>query len=332
MLNGQTVKTKILTDELSRRFGADDILTVDTHGGWRVLLKAPAMVFRALRRSRNVVMLPAQNGVRVYGPLLALGRKLFPGRRLHYSVIGGWLPGLVRRRRVLAAALKSFDGIYVETGTMKAALEGQGFDNIFVMPNCKKLAILPESRLVYPSGEPYKLCTFSRVMREKGIGDAVQAVERVNARLGHTAFTLDIFGQVDAAQTAWFDGLQKGFPPYVRYGGLVPFDRSVEVLQDYFALLFPTMFATEGIPGTIIDAYAAGVPVVASRWESFSDIMKEGMTGMGYEQDSSSGLSDALLWIYGHQEQWQSMKKNCLREAEKYLPENAMKPIEERLQ
>lgn len=332
LLNGQTVKTKILADELVRCFGANEVQRIDTSGRFRALLRAPAMVFRAMRSSENVIILPAQNGVRVFAPLLALGRGLFPGCRIHYAVIGGWLPRLLTGRRRLSKALKRFDGIYVETNTMKRALEALGFDNVYVMPNCKKLAVLSKEDLVYPSGEPYRLCTFSRVMKEKGIEDAVRAVERVNAELGHTAFTLDIYGQVDAVQTAWFDRLQKSFPPCVRYGGLVPFDRSVEVLKDYFALLFPTLFPTEGIPGTIIDAYAAGVPVVASRWESFSDIMEEGVTGVGYELGSPCGLYDALLWVYKHQEEWQSMKKNCLREAEKYLPENAMRVIKERLQ
>jgi hypothetical protein len=73
------------------------------------------------------------------------------------------------KRKSLTKALKKFDGIYVETSTMKKALEREGFENVLVMPNCKKLTVLSENDLIYPAGAPYKLCTFSRVMKEKGI-------------------------------------------------------------------------------------------------------------------------------------------------------------------
>ena len=77
-----------------------------------------------------------------------------------------------KKRKKLTKALMSFDGIYVETNTMRKALEIQGFNNVYVMPNFKDLNILKESELVYHHTEPYRLCTFSRVMKEKGIEDA----------------------------------------------------------------------------------------------------------------------------------------------------------------
>src|SRR5699024_10336083 len=100
----------------------------------------------------------------------------FKNRRIHYVVIGGWLPEFLKKRKNLMRILKSFDGIYVETNTMRKELEEQGFTNVHVMPNCKNLNILEKSQLIYHHSEPYKLCTFSRVMKEKGIEDAVEAV------------------------------------------------------------------------------------------------------------------------------------------------------------
>lgn len=53
--------------------------------------------------------------------------------------------------------------------------------------------------------------------------------------------------------------MKKKFPPYIKYCGTVSFDKTTEVLKEYFALVFPTRFYTEGIPGTIIDAFASGL-------------------------------------------------------------------------
>ena len=51
LLNGQTVKTKIITEELQNQLGQANILKFDTKGGWKTLLKAPFQVIKALKSS-----------------------------------------------------------------------------------------------------------------------------------------------------------------------------------------------------------------------------------------------------------------------------------------
>ena len=331
LLNGQTVKTKIITDELCNQLGNDEVFKLDTAGGKRTLLKAPFQSWKSLKKAKNVIIFPAHNGVRVYVPLLSFFRKFFKNRKLHYVVVGGWLPEFLKTRKSLAKQLKRFDEIYVETNTMKKALEEQGFTNIVVMPNCKDLKILKPEELVYPDGEPYKLCTFSRVMKEKGIEDAVNAVKEVNEEAGKTIYTLDIYGQVDSAQTQWFEDLKATFPEYMNYKGVVDYDKSVDVLKNYFALLFPTRFYTEGIPGTIIDAYAAGVPVISSKWESFSDVINEGITGFRYEFNNVTDLIKRLGYVANNANCITDLKLNCLEKSRDYLPCSIVKILIEKL-
>ena len=306
-------------------------MKIDTYGGIKTLLRAPFDVLGALKKTSNIIMLPARNGVRVYGRLFPFFRRFFKNRKLHYVVIGGWLSTFLNKYKRLAKALKKFDGIYVETNTMKRALEAQGFQNIYVMPNCKELDVLTEDELIYPSGEPYKLCTFSRVMKEKGIEDAVNAVKTVNESLGRMVYTLDIYGEVDANQTEWFDELQKNLPEYVRYCGVVDFDKSVDTLKNYFALLFPTHYFTEGIPGTIIDAYAAGVPVISARWESFEDIVDEGITGIGYEFGDFGEFKSLIEKAAIDPSGFLKMKQSALEEMKKFTPEEVSKVLIQRI-
>ena len=323
LLNGQTVKTKILTTELERSLGEDAVIKLDTHGGKKKILSLPFSLFGALRSCKNIVILPAHNGLRLIAPILAIENLLFR-RKLHYAVIGGWLAEYLQSHKIVAKALKKFHGIYVETNTMKRALLAQGYENVEVMPNCKELTVLEASELKEVRDEPYRLCTFSRVMKEKGIEDAIEAVRRVNEQYGRVVFSLDIYGQIDSAQVEWFDELQKTFPSSVRYGGLVAFDRSVEVLKDYFALLFPTRFFTEGIPGTIIDAYSAGIPVISSRWESFADMVEDGVTGIGYEFADRNALTEQLLRIAEDVNVVNALRANCLERAKDFLPSAAI--------
>ena len=331
-LDGQTIKTKILTEELQKKLGQEQVLIIDTYGGLKTLAKAPFQILFALKNSQNVIIFPAHNGLRVYAPLLSCLKRFFKNRKLHYVVIGGWLPQFLTKRKGLAKALKNFDGIYVETGTMKSALEARGFENVFVMPNCKKLTMLSENELVYPQGVIYKLCTFSRVMREKGIETAINVIKKVNDQFGYLAYSLDIYGQVDTTQAEWFENLKKRFPEGVRYCGCVDADKSVEILQSYFALLFPTHFYTEGIPGTIIDAYAAGIPVISAKWESYSDVVDEGVTGIGYDFDDVEQFAQLLLNIAENPNTLLEMKYSCIEKAENFIPANAIRVLLDAIQ
>ena len=183
----------------------------------------------------------------------------------------------------------------------------------------------------YAHSEPYALCTFSRVMKEKGIEDAAEAVKAVNARHGKPVYTLDIYGCVDSGQLEWFEEVSAKFTQEIRYCGIVPYDKSVETLKDYFALLFPTFFAKEGIPGTIIDAYAAGLPVIASKWGGFYDIIEDGVTGIGYPWMKNELLEGILEELLQEPNRILDLKKNCLKKVQDYLPENAMAIILEKL-
>lgn len=329
LLNGQTVKTKIVTKEIVKELGKKEVSCIDTHGGVKALMSAFCQALTALKYHKNIIIMPAENGLRIFVPLLVLLNLLFH-RKLHYVVIGGWLPEFLKKRKKLTKALMSFDGIYVETNTMRKALEIQGFNNVYVMPNFKDLNILKESELVYHHTEPYRLCTFSRVMKEKGIEDAVNAVKTVNEHFGRTVYTLGIYGQVDSAQMEWFNELKRTFPSYIKYGELVPFDKSVEVLKNYFALLFPTYYEGEGFAGTLLDAMAAGVPVIASDWRYNPEIVNE-KTGYVYPVHDNHAFIATLINVGNNPDLLLSKKSDCLKEAEKYRAENVIQCLTSKL-
>lgn len=329
LLNGQTVKTKIVTKEIVKELGKKEVSCIDTHGGVKALISAFRHALIALKYHKNIIIMPAENGLRIFAPLLVLLNLLFH-RKLHYVVIGGWLPEFLKKRKKLTKALMSFDGIYVETNTMRKALEAQGFNDVYVMPNFKDLNILKESELVYHHTEPYRLCTFSRVMKEKGIEDAVNAVKTVNEHFGRIVYTLDIYGQVDSAQTEWFNELKSTFPLYIKYGEFVPFDKSVEVLKKYFALLFPTYYEGEGFAGTLLDAMAAGVPVIASDWRYNPEIVNE-KTGYVYPVHDNHAFVTTLISVGNNSDLLLSKKSDCLKEAEKYRAENVIQCLTSKL-
>lgn len=168
-------------------------------------------------------------------------------------------------------------------------------------------------------------------MKEKGIEDAINAVENINRKQGRTAFTLDIYGQIDEDYKEKFAELQKDFPSYIHYGGLIPYDKSVETLRNYFALLFPTYYHGEGFAGTLIDAMAAATPVIASDWKCNGEVVVPGKTGVLIKNCNAQKIEEELDQIAENPDRWNTMKVSTLEEAHRYEPEVAIKPLMDRL-
>lgn len=320
--NGQTIKTRIVASELERAFGAENVRKVDTEGGMKVVLRLVFQLLGCLSGSRNVIILPAQNGIKVILPLIVVYNLLFC-RKLHYVVIGGWLPEMLRSKRWLLPFAKRLNMIYPETAGMKVALHKLGLKHVEVMPNCKPLHILDADNLLGYNQHPMRFCIFSRIVRTKGIEDAVVAVRKANEKAGSTIATLDIYGSVDEKQ--WFERLQDSFPSYVAYRGCVAFDKSVDTLKAYTALLFPTFYPGEGLAGTVIDAFAAGIPVLASDWHDNASVVKDGVTGYIFPVHDTDTLASVIVSLYANQDVLVPMKLHCIEAAKAYLPENAIK-------
>jgi len=320
---GQPVKVKMIISELEKVFGANNIQAISTHNWRKKTIHLMKECFMLTKKCENIIMLPAVNGVKVFVPLFLLFNCLFH-RKIHYIVIGGWLPDLLIKNRILCYLMKMIEGIYVETHVMERALKVVGIDNVFYMPNSKRLHYVENTEQKIASSGLYRFCTFSRIVKEKGIEDAINAVISVNAQTKNVICTLDIYGPLYKVYADEFQAIMANVPDYIVYKGFVPPTKSVIILQDYYMQLFPTKCKTEGFPGSIIDSYFAGLPVLASKWESFNDVVENGKTGIGFEFGDYEDLVSKLKWCIDNPNEIYKMRFECLRKAIEYSPENVI--------
>lgn len=328
-LDGQTIKTKMVHEALCVHFGEENVKKVDTYSIKKRLLSVLFGTVKLFGTCDACVMLPAQNGIKIFSPLFSTLKKIFR-KKIYYAVIGGWLPSLLEGKEKLQDSLRGFDGIFVETATMKAALENIGFANVTVLPNFKKLNMVDEALIPSEFTTPYKLCTFSRVSKEKGIETAVNAVVMANKQIGKIAFSLDIYGQVDGGYTLAFEQLQKTFPEYINYGGMVSYEKSTNVLKDYFCLLFPTFYSGEGFAGTLIDSFASALPVIASDWKYNPEIIDDEV-GVIFKAADEQDLCNVLIDVYNGKYDLASMRRNCYNRAQHYSFERAVRILAENI-
>ena len=116
-------------------------------------------------------------------------------------------------------------------------------------------------------------------------------------------------------------------PKYVSYKGIVESEKSADVLKDYYCLLFPTRYYTEGMPGTIIDAMFAGLPVISRKWAYCDQMLTNRYNGLVYDFERPDDLFDCMLLAVENIDLIFSMKQNCLEESKKYSEEVVVKRI-----
>lgn len=322
-LDGQTIKTHNIYCALKESIGDNEVNAVDTYGGVQFLLKLPIILLKVLYTSKNIVILPAQRGIKIISPLLLLYNCIFK-RKIHYIVIGGWLSEMASQSKMVKYCIQKFDAIYVETKNMQTALQSLAINNVIVMPNFKNIPLRTKQDIdIQEFQEPYPLCTFSRVSKEKGIEYAINAVKEANERLGKIAFRLDIYGQIEK-EKEWFTPLMIKQPDYIKYCGAVGPNDSVNILSRYFMLLFPTYYEGEGFAGTLIDAMFTGLPVIATDWHNNSEIIEHNKNGYLVPIKDNTSISNILVDIACDPKKLQEIRINCNHTAKNYCPSNVI--------
>lgn len=331
LCDGQTIKTRILVEELNRRYPDAQICVADTYNykkrAWDVLRS----LFVCMKNSQVVFVLLSRNGMRTIFPVVNF-LNLFFRRPVFHDCIGGSLDTLAERYPNLKKQIKRFDVNWVESPNLKKRLEDMGIHNAEYLPNFKRLTVLPEQELKQKKCEPYSFCTFSRVNEDKGIGRAAEAVIQINQAAEKRLATLDIYGPVEGDYGRVLDRYLAAGDGAVRYMGVADQNKSVETLKKYDTLLFPTTFAGEGFPGTLIDAFCAGLPVIATDWHFNGEIITEGVTGFLYPADEPWQLRQRMEQAVKNPEAMLAMGKNCLREAARYDADTVMQVICERIE
>ena len=328
--SGQIIRTTSVYETLVDVYGQNFVQKYNTSNGVLSLIRLVVLLPHYLFKCKSVIIFPAENGVRIIVPLLKFFN-LFFHRDIHYVAIGGWLPDFLSNKPLLMKRLKSLSGIYVQTSNMLDRLNGMGFDNVHILSNFKKLPLLNENELRFEFDACYGLCTFSRVIKEKGIEDAINAVKDLNNKYGKHLFYLDIYGNVDENQRDWFEAIKSKFPEFVSYKGGVKYNESVNVLKGYYALLFPTYYEGEGFAGTLIDAMAAGLPVISSDWKYNPEFVRNNSTGLLFHTHDVKDLEEKIDYLYLNPEEYKRMRIESLMESRKYMPKQAIKVLSDRL-
>ncbi len=322
--DGQTVKSIEILNQLRERYGFENVDLFNTSKGLLSFFCLLPYVFRYMKKSDSIVLIPGPRALWSIVPLIVI-LNLFYGKKLFHVAVGGWLPKYVKRHCFINYIERRMTKIYVQTKGMKDGLEQLAFCNVEILRNFKSLRMF-SGDTEYKDGS-FRFVFFSRIIKAKGLKLAVEALKKVRDLYGVENCSLDIYGEMPEADRMCWMQYFSTLPDYICYKGVVEFDRSVDCLNKYYALLFPSYYEGEGFPGVFIDSLYSGVPIIASDWLYNAEFIDVGVNGLLFESKNKEDLIQKILWSLSHKEEWNVMRRKCLNYALKYQPQVAIEPL-----
>ncbi len=154
-----------------------------------------------------------------------------------------------------------------------------------------------------------------RLSPEKGLRNLLAAWERLDGRL-----PLRVVGGEPLRTELEPETKQRGVSG-VKFLGRLESPRVLAEMKRARFLVFPSEWY-EGLPLTVAEAFACGVPVIASRLGSMAEIVQDGETGLHFAASDPEDLAAKVEWAWTHPREMEGMGRNARAEYEaKYTAE-----------
>jgi glycosyltransferase involved in cell wall biosynthesis len=329
-IGGDTVLTRNVSRSAHWREHGIEIECIDTSPGNRIRVPDETLTASDLLRGLRVfvefsakmprcraVMLWANSRFLVTEGLAVIAWSRLWGRPVFVKVFGSYMGkrigGIPRPWRGLAVrVLGKAECVFAETQALAEELVGESGmrkERVVVLPNF--LARGPAAHLRAPNPFTGRCVFFGHIKREKGVFDIVEALG------GEAGASCDFYGPVlDRDRDAFLAAVAAH--ENLSYRGSVEPGHVSLVAAGYDVLLLPTYHQSEGYPAVILEAYAAGIPVVATDWLSLPEIVEDGVRGILVPVRSPAKIRKAVRRLAADDRLYASMCANALAFAEKF--------------
>ena len=252
-------------------------------------LRALARAVVRMPRNDAVVIFGAREFCFSYGALLTGCARLW-GKPCAIRVMGGRALFSMTRlpralRRVLLALLGWADALILETETAR---------NDLPAPLRAKAAVVSNWRLRPPAPPPTRgrdgiRFAFVGGLNAKGLALLLDAFVRARAGDG-PAMELHVFGPAPRAEAN-----RARQTPGVVFHGFIPNERLRAVLPLHDGLAFASQYLNEGHPGVVIEAFMAGLPVIAGTLSPApAEIVKHEVNGLVVRPGDAGAFAEAM--------------------------------------
>lgn len=309
---GETMKNQLFLKRFNEIF--DEVKFVDTYQWqkypWVLLTIIPILFFN----QKASVVISASRSARYLIKLLGI---LPIHKHVYFWVVGGNLPIAIKKGLFDPKSLNKMIYLPVQGQSMVTDLKELGVNNAVYVPNSKPI-IYEASAHSHKLGSPFKFVFLSRIHPDKGIREIFSAYDDLQEKY-KGQFTIDFYGKIEPGYEDEFKADIKKRTD-IHYKGYMDLTNSAgyETLSSYDTMLFPTYWGGEGFPGVVIDAYIAGVPIIASDWNLNKEVVEEGITGKIIPTHDVLALEKSIESVINGNIDLLRMKKSCIAKSKEY--------------
>lgn len=304
--DGQTIKTRNLLALLQEH--NLDVDYFDTQDFKVNKFSVLRMCWKVMT-CKTLYYLPAQNNFTYLFPIIYWLSNLFH-TGIHYFVVGGWLVELLADKPHHRRKLSKIAGIHCETQFMKNALEKEyGFNNVDVFPNFRINDFHPKA---HHEEKKLRLVFMARIMKMKGLDLIFVLGDKIVEKGLQDQITIDFYGPQQNNEDGDIEYFNSNLVKYtfMKYHGPLSSTDIYTTLEQYDVMLLPTRFYTEGLPGSIVDAYISGIPVVVTKWKHSTEFVDDGKSGIIIPfDDDGTALYGAVMQFFKDTELLNQMKE-----------------------
>ncbi len=283
----------------------------------RLLVSPFALAATIVFRHVSIVHLNTSLNLRAYWRDLAyLFVAKMLGARVLYQVHGGELPRqFFAGRKRLTAFLRWTLGqpdvvVVLARCELDAYREFIPEQNVVVLPNgidCRPFSAVPTVQSA--PADPLRLIYIGRVAREKGLYETLQAI-RLAHELGVDArLVIGGAGAEEGRLKRYAQAL--GIGARVVFAGPVFGADKVKLMAGADAMVLPSY--SEGLPYALLEAMAAGIPVIATPVGAIPDVVTEGTHGMLVPARDGKAIAEAVVALARDRERLTWMSRACRR-------------------
>ncbi len=191
-------------------------------------------------------------------------------------------------------------------------------EKIAVKPNfvySDSIPCNPPSSLATGQSPDASALFVGRLSLEKGVGTLLAAWQRLGMRI-----PLQVVGDGPLRAELEDDARQHTLSEVIFHGRLSPEQTLAAIKRSRF-LVFPSEWY-ETFGRVAAEAFACGVPVIASRLGAMEEIVADGRTGLHFTAGNPGDLAAKVAWAWNHPAEMSAMGREARAEYEaKYTPE-----------
>jgi glycosyltransferase involved in cell wall biosynthesis len=221
----------------------------------------------------------------------------------HYKILRPFIRWLWRDADALVA---------VSNGLREYAFETTPDLPINVIPNAIELSVFTPPRHRHHDG-PVRLLFVGRFNAFKNVETLLEAVSCLK-EMGVNNFELQLIGDGERRANLERLAVEKELTRYVKFLGWV--DRAAIVDRYRQADLFVTATTWEGMPNTVLEGMACGLPVVATRASGLDELVWEGVNGYLVDINDPVALAERLADLIDNPYERRRMGKESRKIAE----------------